>query len=703
LSPEAVALLVRHDERPFALIGRWAGGGAVIGSEPVRVAGAEEDPFALLDAQPPLAPANGPRPPVKTNVQLNGVGGGWFGYLGYQLGEHVEPVGAPPPTGGALPPFELAFYDHVLRQDAEGRWWFEALWTEARAAALDARLEELRHRAHTGAQPRTFATAPWRATPGRAGHERAVAACRGRIHDGDLFQANICTRLSSELDGDPLDLFATAVARLRPDRAAFFSGPWGAVASLSPELFLERHGDAVRSAPIKGTRSRGPDPAAARDALAHSEKDRAENVMIVDLVRNDLGRVCLPGSIHVAARDEVRPHAGVWHLVSEVTGRLPPGATNAELARAAFPPGSVTGAPKVAALNVIAELESTARNVYTGAIGFASPLAGLELSVAIRTFEFRDGEAWLGVGGGIVADSGPAAEAAECAVKAAPLLTAIGARLAADDADEGGGDAGDMGDLAASPPPPRHGPRPIPRPDPRAGVFETLMISGGQPLHLAQHLARLGHGVAELYGQRLPPGLRAELEGTATEAKTDPARMRVNARPTDAGLRIDVELGPTPVRHPPTALEPVTVPGGIGAHKWIDRRLLAAAAAAVGRDAEPLLCDLDGYVLETARANLFIVTAAGELVTPPADGRILPGVSRARVLQAAAELGLTSHTRAIRVSELAKAAELFLTGSLAGVEPAVLDRPPAGHSVATRVSEQLRTNLYKTQRQVILS
>jgi para-aminobenzoate synthetase/4-amino-4-deoxychorismate lyase len=233
-------------------------------------------------------------------------------------------------------------------------------------------------------------------------------------------------------------------------------------------------------------------------------------------------------------------------------------------------------------------------------------------------------------------------------------------------------------------------------------VFETLLLSHGQPLHLAQHLARLAHSVAELYGRRLPPGLDAELQAAAGEAKTNPARMRVNARPTGTGLSIDVELGPTPVRNPPTALEPVTVPGGIGAHKWIDRRLLAAATAAVGPDAEPLLCDLDGYVLETARANLFMVTSAGELVTPPADGRILPGVSRACVLQAAAELGLTTHTRPVRVTELAKAAELFLTGSLAGVEPAVLDRPADGHSVAAQLSEQLRTNLYKTPRQVIL-
>ncbi|MFL5831649.1 MAG: aminodeoxychorismate synthase component I [Solirubrobacteraceae bacterium] len=732
MDPEAVALLVRDDQRPFALIGQWAGGGAIIGSEPVAIARPDDDPFALLDEQPHVVADSGPddqprvvahdRPddqphlvadPIKTNVQFNGVvGGGWFGYLGYELGARVEPVGPPPPTGARLPAFDLAFYDHVLRQDAEGRWWFEALWTEARADALDARLSEFRHRARGGAvkRPRPFTTAPWRATPARAGHELAVAACRRRIHEGDLFQANICARLDSTFDGDPIDLFAKAVAQLCPDRAAFFSGPWGAVASLSPELFLARHDDTVRSAPIKGTRSRPANPDAAaqtRDELARSEKDRAENVMIVDLVRNDLGRVGIPGSIHVAARDEIRPHTGVWHLVSEVAGRLPAGTGNAELVRAAFPPGSVTGAPKVAALNVIAELESTARNVYTGAIGFASPVAGLELSVAIRTFEFQDDDVWLGVGGGIVADSDPAAEAAECMVKAAPLLRAIGGRLA--DASDGAAhgaariaSAPVRPGPAAVPGPVRHGPRPIPRPDPRAGVFETLMVATGESLHLEQHLARLGQSVRALYGQNLPATLQDELVTTAAEAQTDPARMRVNARPTDAGLSIDVELGPVPIRNPPTQLEPVTVPGGIGPHKWIDRRLLAALASHAGGNVEPLLCDLDGFVLETARANLFMVTPDHVLVTPPADGRILPGVSRARVLQRAANLGLRTLVRPVRLSELSQASELFLTGSLAGVEPAFLGTGEAGPGHPTQVSEQLRTNLYKTPRQVIL-
>ncbi len=149
--------------------------------------------------------------------------------------------------------------------------------------------------------------------------------------------------------------------------------------------------------------------------------------MIVDLMRNDLGRVCTAVTVPELCRTE--SHPGVWHLVSDVTGTLREGVTNADLLRATFPPGSVTGAPKVAAMGLIAELEAVGRGVYTGCIGIASPVSGLELSVAIRTFEVSGTVAWLGVGGGVVADSEPLAELSECITKAAPLVAALGGRL----------------------------------------------------------------------------------------------------------------------------------------------------------------------------------------------------------------------------------------------------------------------------------
>ena len=165
------------------------------------------------------------------------------------------------------------------------------------------------------------------------------------------------------------DLFATAAPQLRPGYGACFVTPWGGIASLSPELFLRRRGRVVTTGPIKGTAPRNGAPA----ALQESAKDRAEHVMIVDLMRNDLGRVAEYGSVEAPVAPELQPHPGVWHLVSEVRARLAPGNGDAALLRATFPPGSVTGAPKVQALHVISELEATGREVYTGAIGFVEP------------------------------------------------------------------------------------------------------------------------------------------------------------------------------------------------------------------------------------------------------------------------------------------------------------------------------------------
>jgi para-aminobenzoate synthetase / 4-amino-4-deoxychorismate lyase len=682
------ALLVANDARPFALTGRWAGARALVGSAPLRTARADEDPFALLAASG-IAPSDAPP---------GFVGGGWVGFLGFALGRGLEALAPSPPTRETLPPFALAWYDHLLRLDSDGRWWFEALWTAERAPMLELRLTLLRERLEAGVEtPGEARTEPWHAHPSPVGHGRAVDACRERIAAGDLYQANLSLRLRSRLRGRAVDLFASAAAALAPDRAAFLgdlrservSGQGGAgngslggeaevaIASLSPELFLERRAERVRSAPIKGTRPRPEDPArsaAERDALAASSKDRAENVMIVDLVRNDLGRVCEPGSVDVTTLAESRAHPGVWHLVSEVEGRLADGVNDADLLRAAFPPGSVTGAPKLAALDVIFELESAARQAFTGAIGFASPVAGLELSVTIRTFEVHGDQVWLDVGGGIVADSDPAGEAAEALTKARPLLQAIGGRLV-EDADGRRGATGvaagsEHSGVAAAiegrlPRPRRLGPRPVPRPDPAGGVFETLLVRDGQPVAVDEHLDRLAASAARLYGLALD---RAALEVTVREraaAAGGPCRARVLLGPDGEPT---VETAPLPDAAAALTLEPVMVPGGLGAHKWRDRRLVDALAAAVA-PATPLLVDLDGELLEASWGNVFLVDADGTLATPPLDGRILPGVTRARTLARARALDIPVAERPLRLAEFGRAREVLLTSALREVVP----------------------------------
>ena len=431
LSPaDVLRVLAERDPLPFALTGRWAGppGGAIVGSDPLRVASDGEDPFALLDAVPPVAPA----------PSSSAVGGGWFGWLGYRLAARVERIPLHPHRPVPLPDFHLAYYDNVLRRDADGRWWFEALVTSDRRDALDIRLRHVRHLLARNPPPLPDPrVSPLRLSAHDARHHLdAVARCRRRIAAGEIFQANICLRLHGETDARATDLFAAALAHVDPPHAAAFHTPRGGIASLSPELFLRRRGRHIVTGPIKGTIARDPDPAVAAAALEHlrgSVKDAAEHVMIVDLMRNDLGRVCEYGTIVAPRRPTAEPHPGLWHLVSHVHGRLRPGVSDADVLRATFPPGSVTGAPKVQSLRVIADLEPAGREVYTGAIGFASPVAGLELNVAIRTLELADGRVWLGAGGGIVADSEPRRELEEALAKARPIAAAVGAAVEVED------------------------------------------------------------------------------------------------------------------------------------------------------------------------------------------------------------------------------------------------------------------------------
>jgi anthranilate/para-aminobenzoate synthase component I/branched-subunit amino acid aminotransferase/4-amino-4-deoxychorismate lyase len=642
LAPEEAVAWLRGDERPFALVGEWLGGLTVMGSFPSRVAGADEDPFAVLDEQPAVDGGDAV------------VGGGWVGWLGYGLGALVEELPPSPPAPIPCPAFSLAFYDHVVLYDGE-RWWFEGLLGGERDAVVRERLHVWASRlARVPPAIAQDAPAPFvLAANGGPGHVDAVADCVRRIEVGELYQANLCVRLESRYDGDPLDLFARALPRAEPRFGALVGG----VVSLSPERFLRRTGRDVWTEPIKGTRPRtgsDDDQQAAREALLASTKDAAEHVMIVDLMRNDIGRVCVYGSVR-AHPPRIEGHAGVWHLVSTVSGRLRDGVRDAELLRATFPPGSVTGAPKVQAMKVIATLEATRREVYTGAIGIASPIAGLDTSVVIRTFETAGDAIWIGAGGAIVADSDPEQELAEALTKAAGPVAAIGGLMAQAEPSW----ARPTRELALPESALLHGQRP----DPALGVFDTLLVKGGRPVALERHLARLAASVAELYGATVPTTLAAGVLAAAAEAAPlGRARLRIDAEP-DGAVRITV----TPARlrpHQPLLLEPFALPGGLGDHKWRDRRLLDALTA-LHPGAVPLLVDTDGLVLEASTANVWIVEGDA-LITPPDDGRILPGTTRAELL--ASEPG--AREEPIELERLASAESVFLTSSISVRLPA---------------------------------
>ncbi len=357
--------------------------------------------------------------------------GWWAGFLAYELGGAVERV-SPRRAGegdrdesGTLtrPDLVLARFPARVELDpATGRRELHG-HGEARGLLANA-LERARDGACAPASP---TLARWHTSLDRVAFEQRVATILEHIGAGDCYQVNLTRRLTCEQAVDPVRLFAS-LGRCNPsphDAFLRFGGTSGmppmAVVSASPERFLSWRGRDVETRPIKGTAT---DPM----TLAASAKDRAENVMIVDLARNDLGRVCEPGSVTVPALCELEPHPGLHHLVSTVHGRRRAGAGVGALVQATFPPASVTGAPKPRVMQIIENLEPVARGVYCGAVGWIDTESDAgDLNVAIRTFTVADGSTRLGVGAGIVADSEPAAEWAETELKAARLLAAAGA------------------------------------------------------------------------------------------------------------------------------------------------------------------------------------------------------------------------------------------------------------------------------------
>jgi len=268
-----------------------------------------------------------------------------------------------------------------------------------------------------------FEIGEWEQTWTAAEYGAAVVEVRAAIARGDVYQVNLVQHLDAAFAGDAYTL-ARRLEALRPLQPMPFVTDTWSVVSASPELFLSRRGDSIRTMPIKGTRPRG-DGA----ELRGSAKDAAEHVMIVDLERNDLSRICEPGSIRWPELMEPHELAGVEHMVSTVEGTLRAGVGLAEILEATFPGGSVTGAPKIAAVDLIAELEPVGRGASMGALGRVYGNGDFDLALTIRTFAIADGTIHLWVGGGVVWDSDPAAEVEESWTKAGPLLAALGSRV----------------------------------------------------------------------------------------------------------------------------------------------------------------------------------------------------------------------------------------------------------------------------------
>jgi len=370
--------------------------------------------------------------------------GGAVGYLAYDLGHFIEVLPRTTVDDLGLPDCVLGFYDVVLIVDhLEDRAWlastgFPAAGRARRARAAE-RLAAVRAELLTFPPPRRRPLAPPDSTPAEivsnftpSAYLRAVERAQEYIAAGDIYQVNLSQRLSTTLRISPYELYAR-LRRINPAPfAAYLNlGSDGVIASASPERFMRYIAPLRRmqTRPIKGTRPRGRTPeedAGWARALQNSEKDKAEHLMIVDLERNDLGRVAEIGSVHVSEFEILETFPTVFHLTSTVEGTLAPQYDRVDLLRATFPGGSITGAPKIRSMEIIDELEPTQRSVYTGSIGYLSFTGDMDLSIVIRTFILKNGRAYFQVGGGIVADSTPEGEYEETLDKARALIEAVG-------------------------------------------------------------------------------------------------------------------------------------------------------------------------------------------------------------------------------------------------------------------------------------
>jgi para-aminobenzoate synthetase component 1 len=410
--PGVLYLEVPDDDRPTVLL-------SCRPTAELRVDTATADPLAALAAFVADGPATDPRAPLP-------LGGGVVACLAYELGAAIAPRPVPHALDGPLA--VLRRYDPLLVFDRRAAAW-SLLAIDRRAASVPW-LDRLA--APPAAWTGALAAPPLAATLSVERYRAAVRRILAYLAAGDCYQVNLTQPFTAPLAAPPSAVFQRLTRAHPAPYAAYVDLGDAAVVCNSPELLLRRRGRRVETRPIKGTRPRH--PVAEHDAslaatLRRDAKELAEHLMIVDLERNDLGRVCVPGTVRVPRLIELDSHPSVHHLVSHVTGALEDGVDLAALLAAVFPGGSITGAPKLRAMEIIAELEPGPRGIYTGALGLIAPNGDCELALPIRTAVVRDGVLRWHAGGGIVIDSDPERELAEAWLKTQAIRAALGERI----------------------------------------------------------------------------------------------------------------------------------------------------------------------------------------------------------------------------------------------------------------------------------
>ncbi len=406
---------------PLRVITSRAGIVEILGSDGHREIAVASNALLLMRALLEDSPRDNPDlPPFQ---------GGLAGYIGYEFGAALEHIGAAGRDDLEIPDLCFGLYDSVFAWDhSTNRAWLISYTEERRAFFLD-RLKLTSGTSSSSARgKRTPPSISSSLT--RERYRSAVNSIREYIAAGDIFQANFAQRFQASLEVDAWELYLALRVTNPAPFACYFEAGDLTVISASPERFIRVFENRAETRPIKGTRPRTDSPVSDRessDELLASAKDNAEHVMIVDVLRNDFSRVCIPGSVKVTELAELESHPTVHHLVSTITGDLRNDCGPIDLLLASIPGGSITGAPKIRAMEIIAELEPVRRDVYCGCLAYLTADGSMDSSIVIRTFLAKGDNLYFSAGGGIVADSDPDMEFEETLHKAAALFTALGA------------------------------------------------------------------------------------------------------------------------------------------------------------------------------------------------------------------------------------------------------------------------------------
>ncbi len=474
----------------------------------------------------------------------------------------------------------------------------------------------------------------WQPSVRRDAYEKAIEKIKLYIEAGDTYQVNFTVRLRAPFTGDPWSFFIELARAQDASYSAFVNTQEWIVCSASPELFFQLDGDELISRPMKGTAPRGlmaHDDIKQAEWLHHSEKDRAENVMILDMVRNDIGRIADTGSVHWNSLYEVEKYPTLWQMTSTVKARTEAGLC--KILQALFPPASITGAPKPRTMEIIAELEQTPRRIYTGSVGFMSPHRTAQFNVAIRTvlIDKATGEAEYGVGGGIVWDSIDQMEFEECQTKARILTQRM----------------------------------------PDFALLESILWTPDEGYFLLPyHLARLQDSAAYFSYSADMDAIRNKLDSLALTLPKTPHKIRLLVA-KDGGITCQFEaIGKTPAAQPQRcclASAPIDSANPFLYHKTTNRGVYEQTLATCPGYADVILWNEKGEVTESCIANI-VVELDGELYTPPIECGLLPGTYRAYLLEQE-----KVRERVITMEHLAKSPHVYLISSVRKQREVIVD------------------------------